>query len=388
MKKWLLLMLVVVPALVRGDTLKLKDGTTVEGIIQSEDDRDYVVTIEYAGGTITREDRVAKSNVVDVVRFTPEQLLQRDYETTQRYRLDPQTSYPLAQYSETISNVFVAFLQKHPDSPYSAELTQKIRDWQLERDLVASGQTLLDGKWMSAADAAKIGRRTWAQSALRQGNAYLAQGGYESAVAKLHAVGQMTDVADLAGEARQREAAAYKTWLDQLTAQQQQLNNEIQRAGQAAQQPGQQSSSITQTLRSRLYAPTPDHQLGDDAFVMKKPEGVNALPAPQTMSESHVNNLRSQLDALAQKIAEVQARASKVGVASSASTPSAASTTTASSGQPATVGSVEEAQRATAGSVKATDVLDKIVAMSKEYWIVGVGAGLLILWFAVRAAGD
>lgn len=386
MKKLLLLTVLVAPALASGDTLKLKDGTTMDGIIRSEDDREYVVAIEYAGGTITREERVAKSNVVEVVRFTPEQLMQREYEKTQRYRLDPQTSYQPDFYNQTISNVFVAFLRQYTNSPYTQELTKTIQDWELERDLVASGQALYGGKWISAAEAAKQSRRNRAQRLLRQGIAYLAQNGYESAVAQFHVAGQMTDVADVSAEARRQEAAAYKGWLDELGREQQQLNDELQRASQStAEAPPEPAKP--KTLRSHLRAPKPDYKLGDGEFQLKKPDGNNAMSAAATFNETIINNLHVQQDALAKKIADVQARAGQVPGALPAGG-ATAGPATASSAQPATITSVEEAQRATTAPMKAPDVLEALVKLCKNYWAAGVVAALVVLWVLLRAMNN
>ena len=121
---WCSLLAAVALAAVPGcaDTLALKDGTVLDGDIIAEDDSSVSIHLEFAHGTITETRHVNKADIARIVRSTPEQraaeLTKRDYESLERYRLDPNTSYRLHYYDAVISNVFRKFLAQYPNSIY------------------------------------------------------------------------------------------------------------------------------------------------------------------------------------------------------------------------------------------------------------------------------
>lgn len=354
------------------DTFKLKDGSVVEGMIRSEDDREFVITIEYSGGTITRTERLAKSNVVEVVRLTPEQVLEHDYAATQRYRLDPQVSFPVEYYNQAISGVFQPFLERYSNSPHVEELKQKIREWELERDLVAGGQARYGGKWISLAEAAQQSQAERARRMLQQGKTYLASRWFESAIAQLHAAGQMTNVPEVATAARQQEAEAYRRWLAALEAEQQKLGEDFARAQrdvEAAIAAVQQSQTALQRLRSQAQDV---QRMGQSGFELQKANEIRAGEANRAFREQLVKAIHLQQEQLAKKIADVRTAAGMV--------PSPESVASAQ-----TVTSAEEAARATSAPLKAPDVLQSIVHLIQTYWIAFAGVFLLVVWVIFRS---
>ncbi len=373
MKKLLALLLLAVPALADADTFKLKDGTTVEGMIKSEDNREFVVSIEYSGGTITRQERIAKSNVVEVVRLTAEQVMEHDYAATQRYRLDPQVSFPVEFYNQAISNVFLPFVGQYANSVHVEELTEKIREWELERDLVAGGQARYGGKWVSLAAAAGQTQGDRARRALQQGKGYLAQRWYESAIGQLRAAGQMTNFPEVATEARQQEAEAYRQWVASLEGEQRKLGEELQRAQQevqAAQGNVQQQQSTLQRLREKAQG---FQGMGQSGFELQKANEIKAGEANRAFKEQLMNGIRLQQEQLAKKIADVQARAGTVP--SPAAVAAAAPVGTTVDGMP----------RATSAPLKAPDVLESLVQLVQTYWIAFAGVFLLVVWIIFRS---
>src|SRR5207245_2752372 len=69
---------------VHADTVKLKDGTVLEGSITAENDTTLSIYIERSGGTITQTREINKADIAKVVRWTPEQKsewqMKRDYD--------------------------------------------------------------------------------------------------------------------------------------------------------------------------------------------------------------------------------------------------------------------------------------------------------------------
>lgn len=119
-----------------GDTVKLKDGTVYDGNIVSEDDQKVVLEAEYGAGTIRQTLTFPRSNVVEVLRLNSEQKAEREmrqaYEALQRYPL--RTNYTHAYYDQVISNVFLNFLARYPNSPQAGDVSRKISAWETARD--------------------------------------------------------------------------------------------------------------------------------------------------------------------------------------------------------------------------------------------------------------
>src|SRR5262245_54441084 len=92
------------------EVVKLNDGTVVEVALIAEDDQQVTLEIKMAGGTITSKRTYKKSEIVEIVRPTTEQKaqveMQAAYETARKYQLDPNASFPLAQYDKVINEVF------------------------------------------------------------------------------------------------------------------------------------------------------------------------------------------------------------------------------------------------------------------------------------------
>src|SRR5579859_3507909 len=142
----------------RADTIKLKDGTAVEGSITAENDTTLSIYIERSGGTITQTRVINKADIASVVRWTPEQKaewqMNHDYISLQRYQLNPTSSYALEYYNQIIDGVFRKFLTQHPNSPHAAGVNARIAEWKAERDLVAAGNVKFHGRWSPAAEVA------------------------------------------------------------------------------------------------------------------------------------------------------------------------------------------------------------------------------------------
>jgi hypothetical protein len=156
------------------DTIKLKNGTVLEGDIISEDETQLTLVVVFASGTISSQEVIRKTDIAEVIRLTPEQKTERDmgaaYERLKKYQLDVRKSGPVNYYDQVINGVFLHFLQQYPNSPYTNEVESKIFQWQAERDKVAAGFGKWDGQWMEASEAAKLAEQARAQLRLEQGH--------------------------------------------------------------------------------------------------------------------------------------------------------------------------------------------------------------------------
>jgi hypothetical protein len=79
-------------------TIKLKDGRALEGPVLLEDNQRITIEAQFANGTITRKDRVDKSDIASISHLGAVDRNQRlatiAYHDLGKYQLDPQNSYP------------------------------------------------------------------------------------------------------------------------------------------------------------------------------------------------------------------------------------------------------------------------------------------------------
>jgi hypothetical protein len=141
------------------DTLRLKNGTIYEGTILSEAESNVTFEVERAGGTILTTETFGRDEIAELTRSTPEEqaqhAMERAYANTRRYRLDPMTSYSPDTYRLVIDDVLRRYLADYPDSPHTAEVQAKLKDWIAELGTVSSGMAKYNGVWMRASDAAQ-----------------------------------------------------------------------------------------------------------------------------------------------------------------------------------------------------------------------------------------
>ena len=251
--RWLILTACLLAGLcARADTVKLKDGTALEGEIVAEDDSTLSLLVEFAGGTITQTRHINKADIAGIIRWTPEQRAERqatrDYEKLQKYQLNPSTSYAAEYYDQVITNDFHKFLADHPNSPYASDVTERIVEWKAERDLVAAGNVKFRGRWSPAAEVAPQLERVWGQQLLQQGRELIAQQRFETAVQRLQFVVHMERQPELASQARPLLVSAYQSATNLLERQQRQLVGEVSPARERVDQAQQALRAAEATL--------------------------------------------------------------------------------------------------------------------------------------------
>jgi hypothetical protein len=145
--------------IVAADTVRLKTGDIYEGTILRETETNVSIEVEYARGTILSTEILNKTQITEIVRSTPEQLAQRAmeraYANTQRYNLDPLTSYTFNAYRLVIDGVLRRFLTDYPNSPYTNAVQAKLSEWTAEQGKVASGLRKYHGVWMRPEEFAR-----------------------------------------------------------------------------------------------------------------------------------------------------------------------------------------------------------------------------------------
>jgi hypothetical protein len=137
------------PASLRADTLTLKSGDVLEGQIVSETETQIEIEVSLYHGTIFSRRAVDKSDIQSIVRETPEQKQEKEaYAALAKYTLDPNQELTKDQYEAGIA-AFEKFQAKFTNSAATAEIKQRLVDWQAEASNVASGKVKFASAWMT-----------------------------------------------------------------------------------------------------------------------------------------------------------------------------------------------------------------------------------------------
>jgi uncharacterized coiled-coil protein SlyX len=367
------------------DTLTLKDGSVLDGDITAEDDSSVSIYLEFAHGTITETRRIDKADIARIVRSTPEQRAaeqtKRDYDALEKYRLDPNTSYRLDYYDTVISNVFREFLAQHPSSIYESNVTDRIDHWVTERDLVATGRMRFHGRWLSAAEGARLAQQERGQQLLQESRRSISQGRFDTAIRQLESALSMSPLPELVSQARPLLSSAFQQEFAVLDRQRQQLGADLSsaqsRVDRAQHAVTAAESSLSQSMNSRpafgrpAPAGSPRPALGNDtqSFVQNQ-QAVDAARSTLAVEQANLDQARSQMNVVVQKLAAMQSQATAIGarwgidLASTrpAAAPSPPPTTTSS-----------------------PDILVGITTLVRNDWMYLAAGAMVILFLVSRA---
>jgi hypothetical protein len=346
----------------RADTVKLKDGTTVEGEIVAEDNSTVAILLEFAGGTISQTRHISKADIAGITRWTPQQKAeretQRDYENLQKYQLNPVNSYPSEYYDQVISNVFRVFLTKHPDSPDVSNVTARIVEWKAERDLVAAGNVKFRGRWSPAAEVAPLVERAWGQQLLQQGRELISQRRFETAVERLQFVVRLERQPELVALAMPLLTSAYQSATNLLDRQQRQLTHDVF----IAQERVDQARQALRAAEALLPQPTGSGSQPN----AEAQHAVDRARDELNAAQNDLGSAKSQLDVVKQKLTTLKSRPPVAVISTNASQASKAEPTTAPAPSPAS---------------ESPEVLGGLVAWVKNNWVamVVIVAGIVFL---------
>ncbi|HUJ72397.1 MAG TPA: hypothetical protein VLZ30_09135 [Verrucomicrobiae bacterium] len=365
--RWLMLMALALGGFcARADTVKLKDGTVLEGDITSQDDTTLSIYLEFAGGTITQTRQIKKADIASVVLSTPEekavQQAARDYEKLRKYQLNPKESYDTGYYDQIIKDVFRTFLREHPNSPHVSNVTARIAEWTAERDLVAAGNVKFHGRWSPASEAAPLIEREHGLQLLQQARTLIDQHRFEPAIQQLQIVLRMERQPDLIALAKPLMASAYQPAVNSLEQQRQQWEKDVfsaqHRVDLARQALGASEARLTQLTSSGGSHSTVEAQIE-----------VNRARGELDAAQSNLNFVKSQLDASSQRLIALKSQAPRLEPAPPAPQP-------------------PKAQPAPATPAGQPEVLVTLTDWARNNWvamaIIGVAILFLIYHFLIK----
>jgi len=350
----------------------LQDGEQLEGVIRQETDQELVLETSQAGGTIIQSRTFARTNITAIAPLSPEVLRQRElavaYERVRHYQLSPLTSYSVAYYSQVISNVFRPFLERYPDAPQADVVAEQLAIWQVERERVTGGQARYRGRWLAAAEVARLITEAEAARLLSLARRQLANKQFEPALRTLNPL--------TTPEARTLQQDICRQWVEtadterarlqsQLTSQQARLDRA--EAALAKAQLAARGSTSLRTTRT-------DGRLGSAQKPME-----NLLRAQNEVRAAArlVAETERQLQAMdnTRRLAAGQARMFDVEVAAGPGSSTGAETaaTTAASAPPEDYSS--------------PSVLGATAEFGRKYWPLGLLALLVIVLVVNRVFG-
>jgi hypothetical protein len=283
-------------------TIKLKDGSVLEGPVLLEDDQQITIESQFANGTITRKDQVDKGDIASISHLS---VVDRDQRLATialhnlgKYQLDPQNSYPLSYYDSAINDGFRPFLTQYPRALEAITVTNRLAEWQEERDKVASGQVKYRGEWMTTAEASKLAETERTQQIIQDARSLMAQAQFEAASERLAPYYNAEQPSSLAVQSRRLQADVYRMWISSLETTQEQLTKDLEatkeRVARLAELRSRAQSNYDEARNKSLN--TQSKALGDNA--MSSQASADYLRAEKQYNEEQNRQfaIQEQLD--------------------------------------------------------------------------------------------
>jgi hypothetical protein len=296
-------------------TIKLRDGRVLEGQVLLEDNQQITLEAQYANGTITQRVRVDKNDIASLSHMEAAERDQRlatiAYHGLAKYQLDSQSSFPPSQYDTAINEGFLPFLRQYPHVMETTTVSNRLADWEAERNLVASGQVKYHGHWMTAAEADQLEQSERARQVIQDARALMARGQFEAATEKLAPCYNATEPAELAAESRRLQIDVYRGWISSLEATQEHLTKDLEASKERVvhlSEVRSQAQANYDQARSKSLTSNP-RMLGDGAISSQA--SADYLRAEKQFNEEQNRQfaLQEQLDTTIRELREIhQAR--------------------------------------------------------------------------------
>ena len=131
------------------DTITLKDGTKIEGKVQSENDKEVVIE-EQVSASITDSRTVPKADIAKIDKTSQDEPAFQAIKS-----LKPGVnSLPAASYDQILRSLN-NFVSTFPESAHVPEVKQQITAWEEEKKRVTDGEMKFSNRWLSKEEAQK-----------------------------------------------------------------------------------------------------------------------------------------------------------------------------------------------------------------------------------------
>ena len=146
------------------------------------------------------------------VAAEPAATQEHDILLVRAHQLDPRRSSSVRYYDQIITNEFRRFLSTYPHSPYEAEVTDQIKNWQAERDQVAAGRINDNSDWVAQADYERYQRWEQVKALLDEAEQDFAQKHWPEASRKYGALLVLWPAGGAAVVAKRQLAVSLDSW--------------------------------------------------------------------------------------------------------------------------------------------------------------------------------
>ncbi len=143
---WIALVCAVFIASLRGDQVRLSDGSMKEGEVILQTETNITLRQKYPGN-ITVERDIDRKLIIEIIKDTEDMAA---YKKLADLPLKNPSSLPLVQYNNAISNQFLPFLAKYPGSAMTTNAQARMAAIIRDRDAVAAGGVKFNGRWYTA----------------------------------------------------------------------------------------------------------------------------------------------------------------------------------------------------------------------------------------------
>lgn len=157
------------PALLRADTLKLKNGKVYEGTVTEIGDS-YEIAIPM--GKIVDHQTVKKADVAEFIRTLPDEKESKDLAAL----VPTADAMPASAYEAVLKEKIEPFLKKYPVSKFRAAVDSVAKTYREELARVKAGDLKLDGTWIAAEELKWNDYNVKAQKLLLQLRGHLKSG--------------------------------------------------------------------------------------------------------------------------------------------------------------------------------------------------------------------
>lgn len=273
------------------DTVKLSDGTVLQGRVIEETREE--VTIEYeAGAGILDRQTIPMSEVALVERIAPDTAAFRQIEAL----LPTDDLMTVADYEKILSEQVGPFLQQHGDSHHAPDVKKMAAQLREERDRVAEGAVKLQGKWISADDYQQ--RRYWIDGviALQKITEAAEMGQHAEALRRFNEIKEAYAGTTLLTTAARRALASLRAYRGQID---QAMRNlpilEEQRQRQLASLAGQERQRVEEEFmreRERYQRRAADEAASGIKWVTLDPYNMDALEKALKLAPEEEAELR------------------------------------------------------------------------------------------------
>lgn len=291
------------------DTLRLKNGTSVEGDIVSENEQAILIEVSFDNGDITTRRTYLKSDISGVDRTAPEEKKKQKadlwYHRVMKYQLNPKTSYQIDYYDRVLKEVFQKYQEVFPESPHLKEIQALEAQWKAERLQVAAGQVKRDNTWMTSAEAEKRTEDQKALAILDTARSLVKSKEYKFAWLQLAKALKVSNNPDLIKQLREVGQDAYFKYVETLTLKENWLKTQIDYQERRDARVNVAAANLEQQA---AFAPGSKISVsGDDERVLRSAEVQgDAVRANAARQDQIVAEFKNKLAQVQQEIAELK----------------------------------------------------------------------------------